>query len=194
LTPHVAARRAILAAAIFTFPLVASCDGDPEATPSTSVTSTTPTPSPASSSPADPKQVASDGAIAGYKHWVAEVYRMQASGGRDVSMLPAVSAGTQLNLDRSQARQLAREGVRAQSPAKILWARAAKTEAGPSGSITVVSITACEDVSVARWVDAKGHSAVVKGRPPRLIDTARMSLIGTVWKAALVTNKQATSC
>jgi len=194
LTRRVAAVRVLLGAGILALPLLASCDGDQEATPSTPAGLTV-SPSPtAVSSPADPKQVAAAGAVAGYKRWVAGIYRMQASGGKNVSMLPAISVGTQLVLDRSQARQLGQESVHAQTPARVLWARAVTSGAGAGGTIVHITVTACQDVSVARWVDANGHSAVIAGRPPRLVDTAEMRLVGATWKAALVTNKQAKSC
>jgi hypothetical protein len=195
LTPHVAARRAILAAAIFTFPLVASCDGDPEATPSTSVTSTTPTPSPASSSPADPKQVASDGAIAGYKRWDAGMFRMRQSGGHDTSMLTNIAIGNELALDRSEASQVRRRKVHAVRNATILSVRAMTFGgADAHGVITSVTLSACVDVTHALSVDASGRSVVAEGRPPRQIDSARMQLVDGTWKASLVTNRVATAC
>jgi hypothetical protein len=178
-----------------TLPALTACDGDSNAAPPpTPTVSPQPTATP-STPPPDPRKTAEAGAIAGLRRWDAEIFRMEASGGVDVSMLPAISVGTQLTLDRSRARQIRALKIRATKAAKIISVSVSKV--GPpnaTGLITRVSLKACVDVTTAVAVDASGKSVVPKNRPPRQVDTADMQLVGQTWKVAMHTNEEARSC
>lgn len=181
--------------ACVTLPLLASCDevSGVAPPPSPSVTSMPP---PASNTPSpDPAHVAAAGAIAGFRHWDATIFQMRASGGTKTSMLASTATGIQLDIDRAHAKQLRLRGVRAIHNATILSVKASRFSAVDSrGVIGEVTLTACIDVTRALAVDKSGKSVVAKGRLPRLIDTARMRLVGTTWKAAFITNKGARTC
>lgn len=168
-----------------------ACQGSPEA----GHPNTTPTSSPSSTAtttPVDESKAAGDAAVAAYRHYIAVINAMTASGGTVVKDLPTVASGVELAVSQNQAETYRGEKIKTIGTVEILWAKAVKT--GPTAShVTTASVQACYDTSKTQAVDSTGKSVREPGTPTRWLDNRDLQLIAGVWKVTKGKN-QGASC
>jgi hypothetical protein len=166
----------------------------PGPTPTPSSIQSSSSASPTAAPSASPEEAAASGATAGYKAWRSVQDRVAMSGGGDAteSLLASVATGKELDLDRfiantyykARGRKMTKPGVVVSiTPTSI-------GTPGTNGIISAVTLTVCRDVSKAVILQ-NGKPTSTSSSPTHLIDTAKMTLIQSRWKAVDVTNKPA---
>jgi hypothetical protein len=172
-------RSCIAGAMLLSLLMVAGCDGKPAAgqTPSPSTTTTaSPAPTP------DSRQVAAQGAIAGYRRYVQVLDAMTASGGTRTADLPKVATGIELAASVNQAATYRGRQIHSEGSRVVVWVKPLVVGAPTNGVITRVTVQACHDTTHITAVDRTGKSIKRPGTPNRWIDRRELWLVDGIWK------------